>query len=73
MTTTIRVEFPPAEMTRELAAYYLSRSVREIDILREQNKITPVGDGKRVFYRKSDLDAFVDAEPERPATRGQAA
>ena len=68
---TVRIEFAPAEMTRELAAYYISRSVRDLDILREQKKITPVGEGKRVFYRKSDLDAFVAAEPERKATRGQ--
>ena len=67
----IRIEFPPALMTRELAAYYLSFSLRELDELRAQKKITPVGEGKRVRYRKTDLDLVIENMTERPATRGQ--
>lgn len=67
----LRVEFPPALMTRELAAYYISASLRDLDILRETKKITPVGEGRRVKYRKTDLDAYVAEVAERPATRGQ--
>jgi hypothetical protein len=66
-----RIEFAPALMTRELAAYYISCSLRELDRLREQKIITPLGDGRRVMYRKSELDAYVDSLPERPASRGK--
>ena len=69
----IRIEFPPALMTRELAAYYISGSLRDLDRLRETKEITPVGEGRRVKYRKADLDAYVEREKERPATRGQVA
>lgn len=67
----IRVEFPPRMMTRELAAYYTGRSVRDLDALREQKKITPKGDGRRVLYDKAELDVVCDELPERDATRGQ--
>jgi len=60
----VRIEFAPALMTRELAAAYISSSVREIDELRDRNKITPVGDSKRVRYRKDDLDRYIDGLPE---------
>ncbi|MGO2188252.1 MAG: hypothetical protein ACTH4Y_08400 [Microbacterium gubbeenense] len=62
---SIRIEFPPALMTRELAAYYLSMSVRDIDLLRQQGHLTPAGDTKRVKFPKKDLDAYVDGLPER--------
>lgn len=68
-----RIEFAPALMTRELAAYYISASLRELDGLRETRDITPVGEGKRVKYRKSDLDAYVERVKERAASRGQSA
>ncbi len=63
----IRIEFPPALFTRELAAYYLSMSVREIDGLRAKREITAVGTGKRVKFRKDDLDRIADRLPERYA------
>lgn len=60
-----RIEFPPAVFTRELAAYYLSRSLREIDDFRKTGELIPVGDGKRVFFTKDELDRFVSRMPER--------
>ncbi|WP_066040870.1 hypothetical protein [Herbiconiux solani] len=66
-----RVEFAPRMMTREMAAYYLSISLRDLDVLREQKEITPKGRGRRVLYDKADLDRIADKMPERPATRGQ--
>jgi len=71
MNIGLRMEFAPALMTRETAAYYIDGSVRDLDRLREQKKITPVGEGRRVKYRKSELDAWIDSLPERPASRGQ--
>jgi hypothetical protein len=62
--------FPPTLMTREIAAYYLSMSLRELDSLRETHQITPVGDGRRVKYRKAELDKYVERIVERPASRG---
>lgn len=58
-------------MTRELAAYYLSMSLSEIDELRNKGELTPVGGGKRVRFRKEDLDRVADNMPERirPYTR----
>jgi hypothetical protein len=69
---TVRVEFPPALMTREVAAYYISGSLRDIDDLRARGEITPVGDSKRVKFRKSDLDRVIENLPERvpPVQRG---
>jgi len=71
--TGMRIEFAPALMTRETAAYYIDGSLRDLDILRETKQITPVGEGRRVKYRKSELDAYIATLPERPATRGQGA
>jgi hypothetical protein len=68
-----RMEFAPALMTRETAAYYIDGSLRDIDRLRETKVITPVGEGRRVKFRKSELDAYIAAIVERPATRGQGA
>lgn len=62
---TIRIEFPPALFTRELAAYYLSKSLREVDELRAKGDLIPVGDGKRVMFQKAELDRYVDGLPER--------
>ena len=67
----MRIEFAPALMTRETAAYYIDGSLRDIDRLREQKKITPVGEGRRVKYRKSELDAWIASLPERRASRAQ--
>jgi hypothetical protein len=69
----IRMEFAPALMTRETAAYYIDGSLRDLDRLRELKEITPVGEGRRVKYRKSELDAYIARIAERPATRGQSA
>ena len=71
MNTALRIEFAPALMTRETAAYYIDGSLRDIDRLRESKDITPVGTGRRVKYRKSELDAWIDSLPERSASRGQ--
>ncbi|TIH32691.1 hypothetical protein D4765_15480 [Subtercola vilae] len=60
-------------MSREIAAYYIGRSVRELDVLRETKEITPRGEGRRVLYDKADLDRVCDRLAERPATRGQVA
>lgn len=60
-----RIEFPPALFTRELSAYYLSKSLREIDDLRAKGELIPVGDGKRVMFTKGELDRYVDGLPER--------
>lgn len=71
--TTIRVEFPPRMMSRDLAAYYIGRSVRDLDALREAKEITPKGEGRRVLYDKADLDRVCDLLKERAASRGQSA
>ena len=60
-----RIEFPPALFTRELAAYYLSKSVREVDDLRATGELIPVGDGKRITFTKGELDRYVENLPER--------
>lgn len=72
MNASVRVEFAPALMTREIAAYYISGSLRDLDRLRETKEITPVGEGRRVKYRKTELDAYIARIAERPASRGQA-
>lgn len=69
----MRIEFAPALMTREMAAYYISASLRDLDRLRETKEITPVGEGRRVKYRKADLDVYVEKVKERAASRGQSA
>lgn len=60
-----RIEFPPALFTRELAAYYLSKSLREVDDLRSTGELIPVGEGKRITFAKAELDRYVDGLPER--------
>lgn len=64
--TVLRIEFPPALMGRELAAYYLDKSVREVDELRAKGELIPVGEGKRIQFAKTELDRFIDNLPERP-------
>ncbi|CAL4859669.1 hypothetical protein [Microbacterium sp. MM2322] len=68
MPSVQRIEFPPALMTRELAAYYLSMSLREVDELRATGKLIPVGDGKRVKFAKTELDRYVGQLAERSRT-----
>lgn len=60
-----RIEFAPALFTRELAAYYLSSSLRDVDELRAKGELIPVGDTKRIKFRKDDLDRYVAGFPER--------
>lgn len=60
-----RLEFPPALMTRELAAYYLSMSIREVDELRATGALIPTGNTKRVKFAKTELDRYIDSLPER--------
>lgn len=62
-----RLEFPPALFTRELAAYYLSMSLREIDDLRATGALIPTGAGKRIKFSKAELDRYVESLPERVA------
>jgi hypothetical protein len=62
---TIRIEFPPALMTREIAAYYISGSLSDVDLLRHKGEITQVGNQKRVKFRKTDLDRYIERLPER--------
>lgn len=65
MDTTIRIEFAPALMTREIAAYYLSMSTRELDLLKNRGVITAYGNSKRVKFKKTDLDDYIERLPER--------
>jgi hypothetical protein len=65
----LRIEFPPALMTRELAAFYISGSLRDIDDLRATGELIPVGDTKRVKFRKDDLDRYIARLPERDARK----
>lgn len=64
-----RIEYPPALQTREQAAYYLSMSLREIDDLRAQGKLIPVGTEKRVKFRKTELDRYIENLPERDTAK----
>lgn len=71
MSAVIRLEAWPALMTRETAAAYIDDNLRKIDELRALGKITPVQDehnpSKRIKYRKSDLDDYIDGLREKPA------
>lgn len=62
-----RIEWHPGLFTKELAALYLSKSVREIDMLRTDGTLIPVGDGKRVMFTKQELDHYIESLPERGA------
>lgn len=62
----LRIEFPPALMTREVAAYYISGSLRDIDELKASGELIPVGKSKRIKFRKDDLDRYIDSLKERP-------
>lgn len=64
---TLRIEFPPALMGRELSAYYLSKSVREVDDLRATGELIPSGNGKRIQFKKTELDRYVASLPDREA------
>lgn len=55
----LRIEFPPALMTREVAAYYISGSLRDVDELKSQGELIPVGTSKRIKFRKEDLDRYI--------------
>lgn len=63
----LRIEFPPALMTREIAAYYISGSLRDVDDLKAQGELIPVGKSKRIKFRKEDLDRYVANLEERSA------
>lgn len=66
---SIRLEAWPALMTRETAAAYIDGSLRDIDDLRATSQITPVGTSKRLKFRKTDLDAYIERLPERVSTK----
>jgi len=60
MSAINNIQFPPALLTRELAAYYISGSLRDVDELRGQGIITAVGTQKRVKFRlRPDVALFV--------------
>jgi hypothetical protein len=63
--TVPRIEFAPALFTRELAAYYISGSLRDVDDLRAKGELIPVGETKRIKFRKEDLDRYVAGLTER--------
>jgi hypothetical protein len=60
-----RLEFAPALMTREVAAYYISGSLRDVDDLKARGVITAYGSQKRIKFKKSELDAHIESLPER--------
>lgn len=62
------LSFPPALMSRDQAAYYLSMSTRELDRLRQTGELIPRSSGKNVRYTKAELDAYIDRLPERVST-----
>lgn len=64
MSTIVRAQFAPALMTVEVAAYYLSISVRELASLRSHGILTPVGKSRPLTYRKDDLDRYIETLPE---------
>lgn len=64
-STAQRIEWHPGLFTKELAAVYLSKSVREIDMLRTDGTLIPVGEGKRVMFTKKELDHYIENLPER--------
>ena len=72
MSGVIRLEAWPALMTRETPGAYIADNLRKIDELRAQKKITPVVEpatpSKRIKYRKSDLDAWIDTLREKETT-----
>lgn len=68
MNTVAPIQFPPALFTRELAAYYLQMSLRDIDALKAKGELIPVGDTKRIKFRKEDLDRYVARLAERSAS-----
>lgn len=63
--TAVRIEFAPALFTRELAAYYLSCSLRDIDDLRAKGELIPVGESRRIKFTKTDLDRYAANLTER--------
>ncbi len=60
-----RIEWHPGLFTKELAAVYLSKSEREIDILRSEGKLIAKGQGKRIMFTKEELDHYIERLPER--------
>ncbi len=65
MAAALQLDFPPALLTREIAAFYLSASLREVDYLRTSGELVAVGKGKRVKFRKEDLDVYIARLPDR--------
>jgi hypothetical protein len=65
MSNVIRAEFAPALMGKELAAYYIGKSPRYIDYLREQREITAYGDTRNPEFKRCELDEWIDRRPEK--------
>lgn len=57
--------FTPALFTKDAAAFYLGMSEREVDDLRKVGELIPVGDGKRIKFRRAELDRYAESLPER--------
>lgn len=65
---TTQHTFTPGLFDKQAAAYYLSKSVREIDELRSTGDLIAVGPGKRVFFTLEELDRYRLNLPERSST-----
>lgn len=64
-TVIIRQEWAPGRFTKQLAALYLSCSIREVDMYTAAKEITAYGKGRNAYYKKTELDAFIDRMKER--------
>ena len=61
---TTHASFAPALMDKNTAAWYLNISLRKLDTLQAQGRITPLAlDGKRQ-YNREELDAYARSLPE---------
>jgi hypothetical protein len=64
----VKVEFPPALFTREMAAYYIGGSLSDVDRLRAKGELIAVAhatNSKRVLFRKDELDRYVSTLAEK--------
>ena len=49
-------------LTESEAAKYLRVSARSLFTLRKERKVAPTPVGRKVFYTKADLDAYLDRQ-----------
>ena len=63
-TLSSHVTFAPALMDKHTAAWYIGISLRKLDQLQAENRITPKAlDGKRL-YSRDELDVYARSLPE---------